>query len=54
MVLSYIINLESGCKDTQTANKSVLDVSPIYKVCAHVPNKENGCKVVFDAAKVQR
>ena len=29
------IEHESGCKDTQAANKSVLDVSPIYKVRAH-------------------
>lgn len=26
---------KDGCKDTQTPNKSVLDVFPIYKVRAH-------------------
>lgn len=29
------IEHENGCKDTQTPNKSVLDVFPIYKVRAH-------------------
>lgn len=34
-------------KPLQTANNTLLGVFPVYKVLAYVPNKENGCKVIF-------
>lgn len=58
---------KDGCKDTQTAkqilsvyqarkrlqtaNNTLLCVFSIYKVLAHVPNKENGCKDDFSGCK---
>ena len=35
----------------QTANNAVLGVFSIYKVLAHVHNKENGCKDDFSGCK---
>ena len=41
------IEHENGCKDTQTANKSVLGVFPIYKVHAHTTYNRTAAKVVL-------
>ena len=54
LVLAYSIKLEDGCKGTQTANKTVLVVSLIYKVRAHTTYKKTAANMIFQAAKVQR
>ena len=54
IVLEYIIKLKDGCKGTQTANKTVLVVSLIYKVRAHIHIEKTAANMIFQAAKVQR